>query len=268
MRIEQRFRLALSCKRRDLGEALTALEAHGLSTEAALVRITQDEAVDGFNRVRAAELLQILGHRRAYAPVLETFLRSPDDADHREGEALAFVRLDREDIERLIEFLRAPHDPWKREGAARAISWQACRAGRDALIDILLDASQPSQVRGSVAEALAHQNDRKTARALIRTLPDPDPSVRFWAVFGLWQSVAYSRSRYREEAIEALRSARHDPVVAPGWWAVGREAQAALESLLPPSPEEEANRKAEKEAILADPQSSPEERRWAESYLY
>ena len=55
-----------------------------------------------------------------------------------------------------------------------------------------------------------------------------------------------------------------DHEVIPGnWWSISREAQAMLGPL---SPVYSARLDEETRRVLADPQVSPEDRRWAECY--
>jgi HEAT repeat protein len=135
-----------------------------------------------------------------------------------------------------------------------------CRGGiaRRALIRTLEDSSAPTDLRGYAAELLHLHEHRETVQACARALRDAMPEVRFWAVYTLGQLKGRLNDRIRS-SLDAVRS---DPAVAPGWWSVGREAQATLSE----SPEQRLQLQSEVEAVLADPKSSPEDKRWAECY--
>jgi hypothetical protein len=110
--------------------------------------------------------------------------------------------------------------------------------GSDRLIDILENRSETSYVRGRAAEALSHAGN---------------PA---WAVFALG-GMAQFRPALHSVAIAALRGMVDDAGDMPGYWSVGREARAMLESLIP---------RQERDTILADVNAPAELRRWAECY--
>jgi hypothetical protein len=56
-----------------------------------------------------------------------------------------------------------------------------------------------------------------------------------------------------------------DREVAPGWWSVGKEAQAMMVGLRD-IPEERIKLQAEVRRVQEDPNASVEDRRWAECY--
>jgi hypothetical protein len=62
-----------------------------------------------------------------------------------------------------------------------------------------------------------------------------------------------------------LETVLRDEEVAPGWWSVGREAQAAIVAI---SDDPTARERLQKEIRLIrdDPNASPEDQRWAKRY--
>jgi hypothetical protein len=62
-----------------------------------------------------------------------------------------------------------------------------------------------------------------------------------------------------------LEKVLNDTEVAPGWWSVGREAQAMIVGLRD-DPSDQERLQAEIRRVQDDPNASPEDRRWAECY--
>ena len=127
-----------------------------------------------------------------------------------------------------------------------------------------MDPAQPQPAREEAAESLAYVGTRETIEPLISVLRDPDVRIRFWAVFGLGGSC-----RGDVRAIRALESVLDDRETPPGnWWPVGKEALAMLASKQRPTGEYETKLSAERQRILANPNATAEDRRWAECYSY
>jgi len=99
----------------------------------------------------------------------------------------------------------------------------------------------------------------------MRAVEDPSPEVRIWAVYTLGFAAApygVPRAPYRDVVAPVLERLLSDDAVVPGWWSVGREAQAHLPRLHE-SLDEEARLQAEIQTILNDPSASLEDKRWA-----
>jgi hypothetical protein len=126
------------------------------------------------------------------------------------------------------------------------------------------DSAAPIDARERAAEMLNHQSGRTTAEACARALKDPNPIIRFWAAYSLGQ-VSW-QGDLRKFVAAALESILHDEAVAPGWWSVGREAQALIVGQRN-IPGEEAALQAEIAQIQQDPNASAEDKRWAECYV-
>ena len=125
----------------------------------------------------------------------------------------------------------------------------------------LADQSQPQPVREEAAESLAYSHYAPAISVLIPVLDDPDVRIRFWAVFALG---GICRFRADPRAVAALERMLGDQEVPPGnWWSVGREALAMLAPMLP---EYRVKLQVETERVRSDPDSSPDDRRWAEGY--
>lgn len=140
---------------------------------------------------------------------------------------------------------------------------RACCAAR-LLIRILEDPAETSYIRGRAAEALTYGRRPGAAEACARSLSDPDPRVRFWAVFALGSIARFRRG------LHAFAAARLEPLTGdegemPGYWSVGLEARAMLEDIYPER--REAGEKG-RQAILADANAPKALRRWAECYSW
>jgi hypothetical protein len=110
----------------------------------------------------------------------------------------------------------------------------------------------------------------------IVVLDEADVRMRFRAVFSLggigqWRTFAVADAGLRCERrgadpriIEALERMLPDGQIPPGnWWSVGREALAMLGHI---EPLYQAKLAHETQRVLSDPNSSPEDLRWAEGY--
>ncbi|MEP6538051.1 MAG: HEAT repeat domain-containing protein [Bryobacteraceae bacterium] len=135
---------------------------------------------------------------------------------------------------------------------------------RRTLIGLVEDTAAPLEVRDRATEMLHLFSSRTAAEACIRALKDPAPSIRFWAAYSLGQISSWN-SDYRIEATAALKRMLNDEAVAPGWWSVGREAQAMIIGLRN-LPRERERLQKEIQTIQDDPCAAIEDKRWAEHY--
>lgn len=168
-------------------------------------------------------------------------------------------------VQPLIAALNGDPSPHRRKAAARALGWMRTprrRMAARALARCLGDPAQPQPAREEAAESLAYVGTGETIPVLIDALRDPDVRIRFWSVFGLGGS--------RDEdprAVAALESVLDDHAVPSGnWWSVGKEALANLASGEHPISAYARKLEEETTRILADPNASVEDRRWAECH--
>jgi HEAT repeat protein len=105
---------------------------------------------------------------------------------------------------------------------ASALGFHPSREATGDLVAILLDADEPSEVRGHAAEALAHTFQRQhyrqrpvpadVARAVRASVTDPDDVVRYEAVWALSQ-IGGVRDIALLERVLAAERARESPSV-------------------------------------------------------
>ncbi len=129
------------------------------------------------------------------------------------------------------------------------------------LIGILHNTAFTIDIREHAAEMLHLQESRETVEACARALDDPNAKIRFWAAYTLGQ---VGRKGLRAIAAAALKRVLNDQEVAPGWWSVGREAQAGIAAA--GDRDGRALLQAEIQRVQRDADASDEDRRWAECY--
>lgn len=135
-----------------------------------------------------------------------------------------------------------------------------------ALVAALLDQSQPQPAREEAAESLAYSSNKQAIEPLISVLPEPDVRIRFWAVFALGGIAQRRSDRVVLRVIQALENMLDDEETPPGnWWSVGRESLAMLGKL---HPKYAARLNSEIQQVMSDPNSQPQDLRWAGSYSY
>jgi hypothetical protein len=148
--------------------------------------------------------------------------------------------------------------------AIDGLAFVCCRTVRRAFINIMNDDRLPLEVRERAIEMLHLQSHRETLDACAEALRSRTVTLRFWAAYTLG-NLGFSGTPLGAVAASALESVLGDPEVAPGWWSVGREAQALIPVLRGDSAEQQ-RLQAEISRILEDPNAPPEDRRWAECY--
>jgi HEAT repeat protein len=221
-----------------------------------------DPAAGWYTRGIAARMSAISDRRGAVSSLIGLFFTQTDRIELWET-ALTIERFgDRAAIRPLIAALY-DQNPHRRQAAARALGWipNAGRRAAKALIQALSDHSQPQPVREEAAESLAYCGYKPAIPPLIAVLDEPDVRIRFWSVFALGGIGQCCGDRSMVPALERMLG---DHEVPPGnWWSVGREALAMLGAF---SREYRTKLQAEIDRVLADPGSSPDDRRWAEAY--
>jgi HEAT repeat protein len=251
----------------DLVSSLYKSERSGISLVSALRGVMLDGKAGWYHRARAAGVLALEDAEDVVASLLDLFFSQAEKTELYET-ALTLESLgDRAAVRPLITALDDAN-PDRRHAAARALGWipEAGRPAAKALIRVISDRSQPRPVREEAAESLAYSDYAPAITALIPVLDEPDVRMRFWAVFALGNVEQWQRWRNRPNprAIEALERMLSDDEVPPGnWWSVGREALASLGHI---DKSYRVKLDSETKRVLSDPNSSAEDRRWAEGY--
>jgi HEAT repeat protein len=236
--------------------AVERLERAGIALSAALRAVSLDAESGWLIRGLAARLFAIADGKEAVSCLIGRFFAQTEKIELWETALTIEWFGDRAAVRLLIPALR-DQNPHRRHAAARALGWipgSGSRAAK-ALIETLLDHTQPQPVREEAAESLAYLDYPPAIPALISVLGEPDVRIRFWAVFALGSKSGSPR------VVAALERMLPDEEVTPGnWWSVGREALAMLARL---EPEYQVKLEREIRRVFDDPNSSPEDRRWA-----
>jgi len=151
------------------------------------------------------------------------------------GEAakeLANMRL-RPSIKPLIRLFQEGQTAHVRFFAGYALAWMGFPNRNPVFIKCLRNRKESENVRGLAAEALEMLHGkcpvksrlrryRTAENALIKSLSDSSPTVRFWSCFAL----GGMGSKRAVELLSHLK--RFDRALCPGWWYVREEASDAL----------------------------------------
>ena len=237
-------------------------------------RVMLDPAAGWYGRGFAARVLALADAKGAVAALLDLFFAQTEKIELWET-ALTIEHFgDRGAVGPLAKALY-DESPHRRHAAARALGWKhksripkAGGRAAKALIQALSDKTQPQPVREEAAESLAYLGYAGAIPALISVLDETDVRLRFWAVFalgGIGQRQTYGpRGSADPRVVEALERMLSDEEIAPGsWWSVGKEALAMLGHF---DSKYGAQLDSETERVLGNPNSSPEDLRWAEGY--
>ena len=134
----------------------------------------------------------------------------------------------------LVQLMLDRRSPEASEWAAYSLTWRLDRRFLPSFIACLRDQWQHEAVRGQAAEGLGTLLDCSATgdrgwlaaeSALLDSLTDPSPTVRFWCCFAL----GCLRSARAVAPLEKLRD--EDQALIPGWWYVREEAADALNSI-------------------------------------
>jgi HEAT repeat protein len=243
---------------------LDKYERSGMSVGLALRTVMLDPSAGWHRRGTTAKLLAIADAQGAVTGLLDQFFTQTGKTELWETALTIEHAADRTAVPRLADALY-DENPDRRHAAARALGWiwpVSSRAAK-ALVGALLDQSQPQPVREEAAESLAYSRYAPAIPPLISVLVEPDVRIRFWAVFALG-GIGQRRGGNDPRVIDALERMLPDEEVPPGnWWSVGKEALAMLGQF---EPRYQAKLDAETQRVLSDPNSSPEDLRWANGY--
>ena len=244
-------------------------ERDGLGLGDALRTIVTDSGAGWIDRGEAARVLALSDNDGVTEHLLKQFF-SQEGKNELWETALTLEWLG--DIRSVRPLINALNDlnHHRRHAAARALGWIPRPGSRavNGLVAALTDVSQPLAVRAEAAESLAYLYSSRAVPALIAVLTDADVGLRFRAVFAL--GGIRNRRTFRQtdrSVIPALEAMLSDHAVPPGkWWSVAREALAMLGQLNSPENRHREQLAQEIQRVVDDPDSSPEDRRWAEFY--
>jgi hypothetical protein len=225
-----------------------------------------DPQEDWVHRLFLAKLLSAKLGR--FTQIWGALVRAALDTDALKvkAEVLRFcsdrTRIGRSELQLLREVI-ADGSLEEQITAIDGVAFVPGRPVRRALIEILENRSASLDARERALEMLHLQPSQETVDTCARFLAAPEVSLRFWAAYTLGNS--FFRRGVAATAAAALETVLGDIEVAPGWWSVGREAEALLAGL---RADEAAHDRlqAEIRQIQADPNATPEDRRWAEWY--
>jgi HEAT repeat protein len=156
-------------------------------------------------------------------------LSARDDAKRWQA-ATALSRVDDPRTLRRVErLLEGRGRDESRAAAAYVLGFSGVNEVSDALARRLADPEESPVVRSHAAEALGHLLQLQPVLAEIRTaivatLRDPEPEVRFWSAFA-------AGVLDLQESRPQLERLRGDGAEIDGWWTVGQEAEWALRCL-------------------------------------
>lgn len=156
-------------------------------------------------------------------------LTASDDA-RRWAAASELARArDERALRRLERMLEGRGSERGRAAAAYVLGFSGESAFADVLARRLVDPDECVAVRTHAAEALGHLLQYQpvlagTRTAIVSSLVDPEPDVRFWSAFAAG-ALTLQESRPRLQRLLA------DDAFVEGWWTVGQEAEWALRCL-------------------------------------
>jgi HEAT repeat protein len=243
---------------------LEKYERSGLSIGSALRIAMLDPDAGWYRRGTAAKVLAIADGRSAVAGLLDLFFAQTGKTELWETALTIEHCADRTAVPRLADALYDENAD-RRHAVARALGWiwPVSSQAAKALVGALVDKSQPQPVREEAAESLAYSRYAPAIPGLISVLDEPDVRIRFWAVFALG-GIGQRRGKSDPRMIHALERMLPDEAIPPGnWWSVGRESLAMLGEL---EARYQAKLDSETQRVLNDPNSSPEDLRWARGY--
>ena len=253
-------------KQPEFVSTLDKCERSGMPPAVALRKIMLDSKAGWYHRGTAAKVLALADAPGTVASLLDLFFTQTDKIELWETALTIEYAGDHAAVPWLTDALYDSNFD-RRHAAARALGWiwPVSRRGAKALLRALSDKSQPQPVREEAAESLAYSNHQRAVGPLVSVLDEPEVRMRFWAVFALGSIGQWRERRHPDpRIIEALeRVLRDDEVPGGNWWSVGREALAMLGNL---KPQYRSTLDYETRRILTDPNSSPQDLRWAEAY--
>ena len=189
-----------------------------------LLAIVRDPAADTGIRLKVSWLLGRLGDKRAVYALLAAIRDKEPDVRRAAAQALGELHH-RRAARPLIGAMLNDEDVGVRAAAANALGELGDRRAFEPLMSSLGNPGEDPRVRGMAAEALAGLSDRRAVPALITGLSDPAPEVRFWCAFALGEL----GDPFALAELERVTAT--DDAVVPGWGAVSREAETAIQHI-------------------------------------
>jgi HEAT repeat protein len=203
------------------------LRRRGINSVVSLMKTLAQ--LTGRQRATAVQLLGHCGNRRA-VPMLLNLFRSDSGMRLEASQALALLAGDRA-FKSLAEILQTESDSDVRYWAAYGLGNMGEKRAWRSLLAALQKDKDPrvrSQAAEGLGEILEYSDQRspmfrQAVKALIHSLNDVAPEVRFWSAFAL------GKAKAKIAVPELRRVARLDTAVCPEWWAVKDEAKAAIQ---------------------------------------
>lgn len=205
---------------------IAAVVAAGGTSESALVQMAADRSLAPRLRADICWLLprlEIDGARAALAALVT------DPAEQVREEAATGLGLLQDDdaIDDSVDVLLAALDDRAtpvRLAALHALGMLSSPRATVRLTALLGNAGEDDEMRADAAEALAHCPDEAIVDALLDSLDDPSPRVRYSASYALGEQGS-------ERAVAKLEQlAAHDHAQTP-WGDVASRAESALEAI-------------------------------------
>lgn len=215
--------------RKDVQNDVDRLKKAGVNSLRSLVSLIRRKSSLG---MVACWVLGQLNEKRNTKYLLQVLKDDNKSMWMEAGSALA-VLVNRKTLKPLLQILLNGKHTQQRTAAAYALStfpWH--HQLHTGFLEVLKNIEDSPTVRAQVAEnlgSLYQFTDRQSrfykeaVNALIESLADKSPEVRFWSVFALG-------SMRERKALRALRKlAKSDKAVCPGWWAIKVEAKDAIQ---------------------------------------
>ena len=218
---------ALERLRRQEGGSADAdrLSTAGVVSRRTLHSLLRNSQADPEVRISAFRVVESLRDRGAIPGAVAALLHDADANIINEAGRTLDTLGATEALPTLRRALKAEGSDWNRRMIAWVLGNLRDRRSVPLLVSILKSGNS-SALRGEVAEALGNIGKRSlvVSDALIESLKDPSPEVRFWAAFSLGKLVEV-------RALGPLRRLSRQKATVPGYWSVGKEARDAIRTI-------------------------------------
>jgi len=209
--------------RKQVEELAAAVVNAGGTSEKALMEMLTNSDVELQLRLNICWMiprLKIAGAQKALKALLS------DPAQEIRSEAAAGLGLVAEDeaVEALLHALETDGSDAVRSAALHGLGIRSSPRSAARIIEILQDPSQNPELRADAAEALAHVKASPIVDALMSSLRDESPLVRYSATYALGE-------QGEARAVPQLRDiVAHDRAITP-WGSVASCALRSIESI-------------------------------------
>lgn len=209
------------------GDFQRILSQYGFASVGDVLRAIDCTEEELGRRLEACVICGQLGLQSAIPLLLESIREQNDSIAWESGVALSLIRS-RKATRNLIQLIVSSAPSPNREAAVYAlIGIQDARA-RHALLSVLENGAEHSQLRALAAEALGLLPPKdRVVQALTRSLQDGDASVRFGALCGIAGLVGLGNKDVNR-AVELLVN---DDSLGSGGETVGERARLVLQAL-------------------------------------